>query len=219
MAPTTRKIVCFSGTQLKKKKRPLLFLPITHLTTPPFIYIDFDGTIFMQDTGHVLFDNLGCGEARRKILDEQIKSGERSFREVSEEMWDSLRVPFEDGFELLQKELEIDPGFREFHQFCVDNDIDFNVISAGLKPILSRVLDVFLGEEEVCSTLLENHCAVILINGCCIGLPHRNRRQRSRNQTRRLRMEARLAARHRTRSRQSPLRKRRARPSRRRNRG
>ncbi|CEN61257.1 Putative 2,3-diketo-5-methylthio-1-phosphopentane phosphatase [Aspergillus calidoustus] len=133
MAPSTRKIVCFS---------------------------DFDGTIFMQDTGHVLFDNLGCGEARRKILDEQIKSGERSFREVSEEMWDSLRVPFEDGFELLEKELEIDPGFREFHQFCVDNDIDFNVISAGLKPILSRVLNSFLGEEASRIEIVANEAEI-----------------------------------------------------------
>ncbi|RAH64843.1 putative 2,3-diketo-5-methylthio-1-phosphopentane phosphatase [Aspergillus aculeatinus CBS 121060] len=121
MSPTTRKIVCFS---------------------------DFDGTIFMQDTGHVLFDNLGCGEERRRLLDEQIKSGERSFRDVSEEMWGSLRVPFEDGFKIMEKELEIDPGFREFHQFCVANDIDFNVISAGLKPILRKVLDTFLGEHE-----------------------------------------------------------------------
>ncbi|KAL5341454.1 2,3-diketo-5-methylthio-1-phosphopentane phosphatase [Aspergillus crustosus] len=124
MAPTTRKIVCFS---------------------------DFDGTIFMQDTGHVLFDNLGCGEERRRILDEQIKSGERSFREVSEEMWGSLRVPFEDGFELMQKELEIDPGFHDFHLFCLANGVDFNVISAGLKPILRKVLDTFLGEAEAAS--------------------------------------------------------------------
>lgn len=103
----------------------------------------------MQDTGHVLFDNLGCGEERRRLLDEQIKSGERSFRDVSEEMWGSLRVPFEDGFKIMEKELEIDPGFQEFHQFCVANDIDFNVISAGLKPILRKVLDTFLGEHEV----------------------------------------------------------------------
>ena len=45
-----------------------------------------------QDTGHVLFDNHGCGPERREILDEQIKSGERSFKEVSEEMWGSLHV-------------------------------------------------------------------------------------------------------------------------------
>ncbi|KAI0205868.1 2,3-diketo-5-methylthio-1-phosphopentane phosphatase [Astrocystis sublimbata] len=111
-------------------------------------FSDFDGTIFMQDTGHVLFDNLGCGSERREILDEQIKTGERSFREVSEEMWGSLHVPFEDGFRIMDKSLDIDPDFRSFHAYCIDNKIPFNVISAGLKPILRRVLDTFLGEEQ-----------------------------------------------------------------------
>lgn len=104
----------------------------------------------MQDTGHVLFDSFGCGSKRRETLDEQIKSGERSFREVSEEMWGSLNVPFEDGFEVMEKTLEIDPDFQAFHKFCIANQIPFNVISAGLKPVLRKVLDTFLGEEEVC---------------------------------------------------------------------
>ncbi|KAG9245173.1 HAD-like domain-containing protein [Calycina marina] len=119
-AVTKRKIICFS---------------------------DFDGTIFMQDTGHILFDAHGCGSARRNILDQQIHSGERSFREVSEEMWGSLNVRFEDGFEVMEKTLEIDPDFQVFRKFCVKNDIPFNVISAGLKPVLRKVLDTFLGEE------------------------------------------------------------------------
>ena len=46
----------------------------------------------MQDTRHVLFDNHGCGPERREVLDEQVKTGERSFKEVSEEMWGSLDV-------------------------------------------------------------------------------------------------------------------------------
>lgn len=121
MLNTKRKIICFS---------------------------DFDGTIFMQDTGHILFDAHGCGTARREILDEQIKTGERSFREVSEEMWGSLNVPFEDGFQVMEETLEIDPDFQAFHNFCIANKIPFNVISAGLKPILRKVLDTFLGEEK-----------------------------------------------------------------------
>ena len=44
--------------------------------------------------------------------------------------------------------LEFDPDFQTFHKFCVSNNIPFNVISAGLKPILRRVLDQFLGEDE-----------------------------------------------------------------------
>ncbi|KAI0148729.1 2,3-diketo-5-methylthio-1-phosphopentane phosphatase [Xylariaceae sp. FL1272] len=111
-------------------------------------FSDFDGTIFMQDTGHVLFDAHGCGSKRREVLDEQIKNGERSFREVSEEMWGSLNVPFDNGFEVMEKTLEIDPDFQKFHQYCISNNIPFNVISAGLKPILRRVLDTFLGEEQ-----------------------------------------------------------------------
>lgn len=102
----------------------------------------------MQDSGHILFDNHGCGATKREILDGQIKSGERSFRDVSEEMWGSLNVPFDDGFEVMKQNLELDQGFKDFHQYCVKNDIPFNVISAGLKPVLRKVLDTFLGEEE-----------------------------------------------------------------------
>ena len=102
----------------------------------------------MQDTGHILFDAHGCGSARREVLDEEIKNGTRSFREVSEEMWGSLNVPFEDGFQVMERTLEIDPDFQTFHKFCIANHIPFNVISAGLKPILRKVLDTFLGEEE-----------------------------------------------------------------------
>ena len=109
---------------------------------------DFDGTIFMQDTGHVLFDNHGCGVARREELDGQIKTGERTFREASEEMWGLLRVRFEDGFATMERELEIDVNFRAFHAYCVANRIPFHVISAGLRPVLRRVLDRFLGEES-----------------------------------------------------------------------
>lgn len=108
---------------------------------------DFDGTIFMQDTGHTLFDNFGCGAERRAILAKQMETGERTFREVSDELYASLDVPFEDGFEVMKTALEIDPDFQQFHEFCVNNSIPFNVISAGLKPVLRRVLDHFIGEN------------------------------------------------------------------------
>ncbi|KAF3912571.1 hypothetical protein ABW21_db0203010 [Orbilia brochopaga] len=112
------------------------------------IFSDFDGTIFMQDTGHILFDHHGCGAARRHMLDEEIRTGARSFRAVSEDMWGSLNVPFEDGFKVMKEKLEIDPDFYEFHEYCLSNGIPFNVISAGLKPILRKVLDLFLGEKQ-----------------------------------------------------------------------
>lgn len=112
--------------------------------------LDFDGTICMQDTGHILVDAHGFGAEAREKLEAQMKSGARTFRDASEEMWASLHVPFDDGFVLMEKSIDMDPGFKEFHQYCTENGFPFNVISAGLKPVLRRVLDTFLGKEEVC---------------------------------------------------------------------
>jgi 2,3-diketo-5-methylthio-1-phosphopentane phosphatase len=62
-------------------------------------------------------------------------------------LYASLDVPFEDCFEVMKTALDIDPDFKDFHEFCVNNSIPFNVISAGLKPVLRGVLDHFIGEE------------------------------------------------------------------------
>lgn len=127
--------------------------------------LDFDGTIFMQDTGHILFNNFGCGNDRRQELDQQIHTGERSFRDVSEEMWGSLDVPFDDGFEIMKDALDIDVDFQTFHEFCRNNRIPFNVISAGLKPVLRRVLDHFLGEDASSSIDIVANDATITEDG------------------------------------------------------
>lgn len=147
MAPSAVDAPKVEGKSLKTPQASMP--PTARLGTkrPLVCFSDFDGTIFMQDTGHILFNNFGCGSEQREILDQQIKSGERSFRDVSEEMWGSLNVPFDDGFEAMKNALEIDPEFRNFHKFCLNNEIPFNVISAGLKPVLRSVLDHFLGEE------------------------------------------------------------------------
>ncbi|KAK9357821.1 HAD-like domain-containing protein [Lipomyces starkeyi] len=111
------------------------------------IFSDFDGTIFMQDTGHILFDRHGCGTEHRQRLDEQIHTGERSFRDVSEEMWGSLNVPFDESMKAMKEHLVIDPDFADFHDFCIREGVAFNVISAGLEPVLRGVLNEFLGHH------------------------------------------------------------------------
>ncbi|KAJ5097185.1 Pdp3-interacting factor 1 [Penicillium angulare] len=147
---------------LKIKKEKSLSSPVCHARQPiirsdwvgrktnnPILSnSDFDGTICMQDTGHVLVDAHGCGAEARAKYEEEIKAGTRAFRDISDEMWGSLTIPFEDGFVVMEKSLEMDSGFKDFHQYCVANGFPFNVISAGLKPVLRRVLDNFLGEAE-----------------------------------------------------------------------
>lgn len=118
MAATKRKIICFSDFD-GLVASSFLSQRFVKIFTIEMLTLKANRTIFMQDTGHILFDAHGCGTKRREILDEQIKTGERSFKEVSEEMWGSLNVPFDDGFEVMEKELEIDPDFREFHKYCI----------------------------------------------------------------------------------------------------
>ena len=105
-------------------------LPDKSFNLPPLTFLLF----LVQDTGFVLFNKFGCGESQCLALEHQIKSGERSFRDVSEEMWGSLNVCFDDGFEVMKTALEIDPDFREFHSFCQENDIPF--VSFGSARIL-----------------------------------------------------------------------------------
>lgn len=81
------------------------------------------------------------------MLAKELEEGTRSFREVSDDLYASLDVPFESGFEVMKTALNIDPGFQSFHEFCFNNHIPFNVISAGLKPVLRKVLDHFIGES------------------------------------------------------------------------
>lgn len=105
-------------------------------------------------------------------------------------MWGSLQVPFEDGFEVMEQNLEIDPHFQEFHQLCVANNIAFYVISAGLKPVLKNVLEAFLGDEEVGLHPQINGNAVA--DGYVV-IANRNRCQRRSNPARHPPMGADLA--------------------------
>ncbi|RMY32171.1 hypothetical protein D0866_06787, partial [Hortaea werneckii] len=83
----------------------------------------------------------------REELERQFKAGERSFKQISDDLWGSLDIPFDDGLKSISENMELDKDFKAFHDFCLNNKIPFNIISAGLKPILKRVLDDFIGEE------------------------------------------------------------------------
>ena len=80
-------------------------------------------------------------------------------------MWGSLDAPFDGGFAIMKDALAIEPEFQTFHKFCLNNKIPFNVISAGLKPVLRRVLDHFLGEEASSNIEIVANDATISSNG------------------------------------------------------
>jgi 2-hydroxy-3-keto-5-methylthiopentenyl-1-phosphate phosphatase len=82
-------------------------------------------------------------------------------------MWASLSIPLTPSLATLHSALEIDPDFRRFHEFCLAEDIPFHVISAGLRPILRRVLDQWLGEEQSAQIEILANDAAINTPGTC----------------------------------------------------
>ncbi|ODQ64207.1 hypothetical protein NADFUDRAFT_6343, partial [Nadsonia fulvescens var. elongata DSM 6958] len=110
------------------------------------VFSDFDGTIIHQDTGHLLFDNHGCGATERARLDAAITDGRLTFREGSQKMYDSLNVSFSTAMSTLTQpgSLVLDRGFAQFVDFVNARDIPLTVVSAGLAPVLRGVLDHFL---------------------------------------------------------------------------
>ena len=76
-----------------------------------------------------------------------------------------MDVPFDNGFAVMKDALDIDPELQTFHKFCLNNKIPFNVISVGLKPVLRRVLDHFLGEEASSSIKIVANNATISSDG------------------------------------------------------
>lgn len=144
--------------------------PISLFSTnrPIVIFSDFDGTIFLQDTGHILFDHHGCGPERREVLDESISTGENTFRQASLELWQSLHVPLDTAFATLKEHLIIDPGFHDFlNNFAFHHRIPFVVISAGLRPLLRRVLDESVGEAKSRRIEIVSNDGVISADGAC----------------------------------------------------
>lgn len=80
-------------------------------------------------------------------------------------MWASLHVPFDEGVATLQRTLEIDPDFKAFQRFCIEGDIPFNIISAGLQPVLRQVLNHSLGLEQAATVNIVANDADISADG------------------------------------------------------
>lgn len=117
-------------------------------TSPKYIFFtDFDGTITLQDSNDFMTDNVGFGAALRKKGNEDVLNGHRDFRDSFQEMMDSISTPYNQCIDLLLKNIQLDPGFKEFHAYARANNIPIVVLSGGMTPIIRGLLGHLLGEE------------------------------------------------------------------------
>lgn len=118
-------------------------------TAPKMIFFtDFDGTVTKTDSNDYMTDNLGYGRENRLKGNEDILDGTRTFRDAFQEMLDSVNTPFPECIEILKREIELDPHFKEFYAWARENNVPVVVLSGGMEQVIRAMLDNFLGAEE-----------------------------------------------------------------------
>ncbi|KAI1128583.1 HAD-like domain-containing protein [Nemania abortiva] len=123
-------------------------LPALRTKPKAIFFTDFDGTITLQDSNDWMTDNLGFGVELRRQGNKQVLHDGRPFRDAFQEMLDSVTRPFDQCIELLLKNIQLDPAFKEFASWCRANNVPIVVLSGGMQPVIRALLAHLLGEEE-----------------------------------------------------------------------
>lgn len=116
---------------------------------PAIVFSDWDGTITLQDSNDYLTDNIGFGYDNRMIINDKILEGTENFRDGFKEMLASIKKPFNECIEILLQNVQLDPGFKDFYQYCQSKNIPIIVISSGMKPIIYALLEKLIGQEAI----------------------------------------------------------------------
>jgi 2,3-diketo-5-methylthio-1-phosphopentane phosphatase len=113
---------------------------------PKFIFFtDFDGTVTTADSNDFMTDNLGFGRDRRVQLNKDVLYGRMHFRDSFQEMLDSVTTPFNECIDILTKNIKLDPGFKDFYHWSRENNVPIVILSGGMTPVISTLLDTLLG--------------------------------------------------------------------------
>lgn len=120
------------------------------------IFIDFDGTISTKDVGEAMFIQFGDKDENRRIISDWIDQ-----KIDSAEMWQQLCGSIDclnkNDFELFLKTISVDPGFKDFIDYCVENNHEVRILSDGFDLYIDKILtekgfgslEVFCNSAEI----------------------------------------------------------------------
>ena len=102
------------------------------------VFVDFDGTITLEDVGEAIFRKFGCAEKTNKII-EDLLSNKISSRQCWDELCNSVEYANRKELEDFIDSLDVDPTFVPFVKFCGDNEIELIVLSDGFDFYIKRL--------------------------------------------------------------------------------
>jgi 2,3-diketo-5-methylthio-1-phosphopentane phosphatase len=104
------------------------------------IFIDFDGTITTTDVGESMFLEFGNKEEVGRIIE-----GLLTDRISSKDCWlalcKSVSPVNKDELDNFIGEITIEPSFKDFIEFCSNNNIDYFILSDGFDYYIKRILE------------------------------------------------------------------------------
>ncbi|PVH17706.1 uncharacterized protein CXQ87_000599 [Candidozyma duobushaemuli] len=113
---------------------------------PAIVFTDWDGTVTLQDSNDYLTENLGFGRPKRLEVNDEILYGKKNVG------LDSNSFP--ECIDFLLKNIQLDPGFKEFFQWADSRGIPVVVVSSGMTPIIHALLERLVGAEAVSKILI-----------------------------------------------------------------
>ncbi|KAG9537416.1 hypothetical protein KCU79_g20689, partial [Aureobasidium melanogenum] len=117
-------------------------------TNPKFIFFtDFDGTITLFDSNDFMTDNVGFGYEKRREGNMNVLNGTESFRDSFKRMMDSVKMPYDECIKYVSENVKLDPGFNDYLQWAIKNNIPTVVLSSGMEPIIRAILEKLVGEN------------------------------------------------------------------------
>lgn len=123
---------------------------LVHQDAQFIVFTDFDGTITTEDSNDHMTDNLGYGRKKRRELNIEVLGGKTTFRDAFKDMIESVSAKhsFEECREIVKKNIKLDPGFKDFLEWCKSANVPVVIVSSGMVPIIRAILENLIGKEE-----------------------------------------------------------------------
>lgn len=136
------------------------------------IFIDFDGTVTVKDVGEAIFNEYGNSEEIIPIIDDLLND-----RISSKECWlalcNSVGTIDKSSLDQFIDELEIEPAFTSFVEFCNENNLELFILSDGFDYYINRIL---IREDLQFIKVYSNKLIVTDDNRLVPSFPHYNER-------------------------------------------
>jgi 2,3-diketo-5-methylthio-1-phosphopentane phosphatase len=72
-------------------------------------------------------------------------------------MMDSIKTPYPECIQYLVDNIQLDPYFKEFFQWSLENNVPVVVLSGGMEPIIKALLKALVGPDAEKMQVIGNH--------------------------------------------------------------